>query len=61
MSIEPVYLGDSVYADFENSMIKLYTDNGLGASNIIWIEPEVFGRLLAFAVAVDWLKERKSK
>lgn len=36
------YLGDSVYVDIENGMLKLTTENGLGANNTIYMEPEVY-------------------
>jgi hypothetical protein len=36
-----VYLGDSVYVEVENGMLKLTTDNGLGPVNTIWLEPSV--------------------
>lgn len=40
------YLGDSVYADFEDGfMIRLEADG----HKVIWIEPEVFQQLLIFA------------
>lgn len=32
------YLGDSVYAEVENGMIKLTTENGFGASNTIYLD-----------------------
>jgi hypothetical protein len=35
------YLGDSVYADIENGTVKLTTENGFGASNTIFLEPDV--------------------
>jgi hypothetical protein len=35
------YIGDSVYADIENGMIKLTTENGFGASNTIYLEENV--------------------
>ncbi len=36
------YLGDSVYAEFDGYGIILTTENdGLGASNVIVLEPEV--------------------
>ncbi len=35
------YLGDSVYAEIDRGMVKLTTDNGLGPSNMIYLEPEV--------------------
>lgn len=44
------YLGDSVYADIENGMVKLTTENGFGASNTVYMEPVVvanFERWLA--------------
>jgi len=42
------YLGDSVYAEIERGMIKLTTDNGLGASNTIFLELEVYDALVEF-------------
>ncbi|MFI5222627.1 MAG: hypothetical protein ACHQX3_00030 [Nitrospirales bacterium] len=39
------YLGDSVYAEIEDGMVKLTTENGLGASNTIFLEPEVIAAL----------------
>lgn len=42
------YLGDSVYAEVENGMIKLTTDNGSGASNVIYLELEVLDALFGF-------------
>jgi hypothetical protein len=43
------YLGDSVYADFENGMVKLTTENGMGPSNTIYLEPEVMRALIRYA------------
>ena len=45
------YLGDSVYVDDEHGMVKLTTENGLGASNTIFLEPEVLGALFTWLVA----------
>lgn len=41
------YLGDSVYADVENGMIKLTTENGYpdDPRNVIYLEPEVYAAL----------------
>lgn len=47
-----IYIGDSVYADFENGMVKLTTENGYGASNEIFLEPEVVAGLLKFVEKV---------
>ena len=43
------YLGDSVYAERVDGMIKLTTDNGMGASNTIYLEPEVYQALREWA------------
>lgn len=39
------YLGDSVYAEIENGRVKLTTENGVGPSNTIFLEPEVLDAL----------------
>jgi len=45
-----VYLGDSVYCDFDGFGIALTTENGLpnDPSNLIYIEPEVYINLLNY-------------
>ena len=45
------YLGDSVYASFEDGMIKLTTENGGEASNTIYMESVVVENFLV------WLKK----
>jgi hypothetical protein len=43
------YLGDSVYAEVVNDgMIVLTTENGIGPSNIIYLDPEVIVALQKF-------------
>lgn len=42
------YLGDSVYVEVEYGMLKLTTENGLGATNTIFLELEVFENLRIF-------------
>ena len=49
MTGSKVYLADSVYAEQENGMIKLTTENGFGPSNTIYLEPEVLEALFQFA------------
>ncbi len=46
--LRKTYLGDSVYVEEEGEtrMIKLYTNNGFGPSNIIYLEPEVWEALV---------------
>lgn len=43
------YLGDSVYAEWSGEMVKLTTDNGLGPTNTIFLEPEVMDALILWA------------
>jgi hypothetical protein len=49
---EKVYLGDSVYADFNGLGIVLTTENGLGSSNTIVLEPEVLEALYQYVAAL---------
>jgi hypothetical protein len=58
--IERVYLGDSVYVEVENGMLKLTTDNGLGPSNTIYLEPDVAAALLMYMRRVGWLTDSES-
>lgn len=39
------YLGDSVYAGFDGFNIVLTTNNGEGATNVIFLEPSVLSAL----------------
>lgn len=43
------YLGDSVYVEEERGMLKLTTDNGMGPSNTIYLEPDVYSALVEYA------------
>ena len=49
------YLGDSVYADIQDGMLKLTTENGAGANNTIYLESEVVNALLRY---LEWVKEK---
>lgn len=42
------YIGDSVYVEIENGMIRLSTNNGGEDSNVIFLETEVFNALLSW-------------
>jgi hypothetical protein len=46
----PVYLGDSVYAEFDGFAVAIMTNNGYDDDprNRIEMEPEVFANLLGF-------------
>jgi len=48
------YLGDGVYVELENNMIKLTTENGIEITNTIYLEPEVYTALVKW---VEGLKE----
>lgn len=47
-----VYLGDSVYADFDGYMVTLTTENGMGPSNTIHLEPEVSEALVDYFAGI---------
>lgn len=50
------YLGNSVYVDIDDcATIVLTTENGLGASNRIALEPEVYQALVEYLTA--WRSE----
>jgi hypothetical protein len=41
MSIQKEYLGDAVYIEWQDGMLKLTTENGISATNTIYLEPAV--------------------
>lgn len=43
------YLGDGVYAEFNEDLIKLTAKNGVRILNIIYLEPSVMDALIAFS------------
>lgn len=42
------YLGDSVYATFDGLHVVLTTENGMGPTNQIYLEPSVVEHLCEF-------------
>lgn len=48
MSNKKEYIGDSVYADFNGFEVILTTENGLGPSNTIIMEPVVLKHFLQY-------------
>ena len=50
-----VYLGDSVYAEYDGYQIILTTRNGLPGdpSNIIYLEPGVYNSLIDFVKRIN--------
>lgn len=53
MSQNKDYLGDSVYVDFDGFAFVLTTENGMGASNTIVLEPEVLNALFHYAKRIQ--------
>jgi hypothetical protein len=49
---EATYLGDSVYAKFNDGCFILYLDNGEGAYNEIILEPDMIESLTNYADSV---------
>jgi hypothetical protein len=45
MSDKKKYLGDGVYADFDGYQIKLTAENGISATDTIYLEPAVLAAL----------------
>ena len=53
--IAKVYIGDGVYADFEDGMIKLTTENGVTVFDTIYLEEETYSGLLKFVSTLPLL------
>jgi hypothetical protein len=47
------YLGDSVYIEIEDGMLKLYLDNGRGPSDTIHLAPEVYDALTRYVARIE--------
>jgi hypothetical protein len=46
------YLGDGVYAEIENGMVKMTTEDGISVTNIIYLEPAVYEALKRYVSRV---------
>jgi hypothetical protein len=55
------YLGDSVYADFDGFQIVLTTENGYGATNTIYMEPDVVAAFLKYKERVDIMRAEANR
>ena len=55
------YLGDGVYAEVEQGMVRLSTNNGYGDHAVIFLEPEVFAALTRWWERVRRLEQQKQK
>jgi hypothetical protein len=47
--MEKEYLGDGVYVEVQNDMLKLTTEDGYRATNTIFLEPFVYEALVGYA------------
>lgn len=56
---EKVYLGDSVYASSDGFHIVLTTENGVGASNTIFLDDSVYLNLKKYGAKVFSHLEKK--
>jgi hypothetical protein len=55
--VSKVYLGDGVYVDANQAgQIVLTTEDGIGVTNIIYLEPEVCETLKAYIDQAQWQK-----
>lgn len=45
---KPTYLGDSVYADYSSGQLQIYTNNGEGDNNEIFIDSDVLTNLFKY-------------
>lgn len=43
--MEKIYLGDGAYAEWKDGTIKLTAENGIEATDTIWLEPGVWESL----------------
>ena len=57
MSGRKVYLGDAVYAAVEPGYIVLTTEDGINATNTIYLEPEVVNALQEFMRSLDGARQ----
>lgn len=51
-NMKKVYIGDSVYANYDGYAVILTTENGFGASNTIVLEPEVLAMFLDYLIEI---------
>lgn len=51
--IEKTYIGDSVYVAWNGYDYTLTTENGMGPSNTIILDPDIFRELVRFVERCD--------
>jgi len=48
-----LYIGDSVYVDFDGFYLILTTENGYGPTNKIYLDPQVHANLLDYVKSLN--------
>jgi hypothetical protein len=56
MSEKKQYIGDGVYLDFDKFDLILTTENGVEATNTIYLDFSVFTNLVDFAQKIGWIE-----
>lgn len=46
--MEPVYLGDGLYMDYDGYQVRLYASNGIETTNEVFLEPTVIINFLKY-------------
>jgi hypothetical protein len=60
--MEKRYLGDSVYVEVREGMLKLTTENGYGPTNVIYLEAEIMCNLQRYYVdALEFFEKRRKE
>lgn len=59
--METTYLGDSVYLDYNEftGEFKIYTNNGLGPENVIYLDRDVIQHFIHYIVNLDYKLKKK--
>jgi hypothetical protein len=60
MSERKVYLGDGAYADFDDHGIVLTAENGIRATDTVYLEPQVLLNLVQYAAKYFTPKMREA-
>lgn len=59
LEVQKTYLGDSVYAYHDGFHLIVFTDNGLGIQNQIYMEKFVFASLIEYAQKI-WANKKEN-
>ena len=59
--MKKVYLGEGVYVQMEDGMLKLTTENGMDVTNTIYLESPVWINLVGYVERLKTLWETNEK